>query len=139
MKTKSTAAFFITRIEPVKVKNQLYGKSIEFNQEKKHIKFSSEFHPPTRIQFDQIQNLSITYDKKQTLLWVGICTLFVFIGFFVLLARIRLPPWKIVINLKKQATSIKIRARITDEDAISLADFCTPHFQTLLTTKKGFN
>ncbi|MHA1767470.1 MAG: hypothetical protein ACTSVK_14585, partial [Promethearchaeota archaeon] len=94
--------FSIQNFEPVKVKEVLYGNSIIFNHLKRYIKFTSIYHEPDYIHYDQIEKLIIFYDKKKMLLWLGIATLFLFFGIFILLIRIKLPPWKISIYLKKE-------------------------------------
>ena len=127
-----TNKFIIRNFEPVKVKNVLYGNMIEFNNDKRYVKFTSQYHQPEYVHYDQIDKMIIKFDKKRKLLWLGIATLVLFIGIFVLLARISLPPWKISIFLKKEQKPIIIRARLEDSEASYLANLCTNQFQTIL-------
>ncbi|MHA1718449.1 MAG: hypothetical protein ACTSWX_04660 [Promethearchaeota archaeon] len=127
--------FSIQNFEPVKVKEVLYGNSIIFNHLKRYIKFTSIYHEPDYIHYDQIEKLIIFYDKKKMLLWLGIATLFLFFGIFILLIRIKLPPWKISIYLKKEKKPIVIRARMEDHEASNLANFCTNQFKTTFIPK----
>jgi len=124
--------FTIRNFEPVKVKNVLYGNIIEFNNDKRYVKFTSQYHQPDYVHYDQIDKMIIKFDNKRKLLWLGIATLVLFIGIFVLLARISLPPWKISIFMKKEQKPIKIRARLEDSEASYLANLCTNQFQTIL-------
>ena len=130
-----TNKFIIRNFEPVKVKNVLYGNMIEFNNDKRYVKFTSQYHQPEYVHYDQIDKMIIKFDKKRKLLWLGIATLVLFIGIFVLLARISLPPWKISIFLKKEQKPITIRARIDDGEASYLANLCTNQFQTILNSQ----
>ncbi len=111
--------------EPVKVNNELYGKSIHFNHPKKTIKFTSKFHKPTFVKYDEIEEITIYYDRKRVLLVLGLLTVFVFVGIFILFFRTHLPPWRISIKLKNQSKPIVIRARLHDGEAAEMADFCT--------------
>ena len=122
--------FSLTEFEPVKVKNEHYGQRITFNAEKRYIKFASQFHEPDYVYYDQIERMVIRYDRKRLLLWVGLFTIFLFVGVFILIFRNRYPPWEIKIFLKKNAKPIAIRARIGSVEATGLADFCTPEFPT---------
>ena len=122
--------FSLTEFEPVKVKNEQYGQRIDFNAEKRYIKFSSQFHEPDYVYYDQIEHMVIRYDRKRLLLWVGLFTIFLFVGVFILMFRNRYPPWEIKIFLKKNAKPIAIRARIGSVEATGLADFCNPEFPT---------
>ena len=124
--------FTIRNFEPVKVRGELYGNIIEFNKPKRYVKFSSKFHQPDFIHNDQIEKMIIHFDNKRKLLWLGIATIILFIGIFVLLAWIRLPPWKISIFLKKEQKPIVIRAQIDENKALKLANFCADQFQTIL-------
>jgi len=128
----TTNKFTIRNFEPVKVKNTLYGNIIEFNNDKRYVKFTSQYHQPDYVHYDQIVKLIIKFDNKRKLLWLGIATLVLFIGIFVLLARISLPPWKISIFLKKEKKPIVIRARLENSEASYLANLCTNQFQTIL-------
>ena len=127
-----TNKFIIRNFEPVKFKNELYGNIIEFNNDKRYVKFTSQYHQPDYVHYDQIDKMIIKFDNKRKLLWLGIATLVLFIGIFVLLARISLPPWKISIFMKKEQKPIKIRARLEDSEASYLANLCTNQFQTIL-------
>ena len=129
---QSTNKFIIRYFEPVKFKDELYGNIIEFNNDKRYVKFTSKYHQPDYVHYDQVDKMIIKYDKKRKLLWLGIATLVLFIGIFVLLARISLPPWKISIFLKKEQKPIIIRARLEDSEASYLANLCTNQFQTIL-------
>ena len=128
----TTNKFIIRNFEPVKVKNVLYGNIIEFNNDKRYVKFTSQYHQPDYVHYDQIEKMIIKFDNKRKLLWLGIATLVLFFGIFILLVRIRLPPWKISIFLKKEKKPIIIRARIEDYEASKLANFCANEFQTIL-------
>ncbi len=132
----TTDKFTIRIFEPVKVRKELYGNSIEFNNPKRYVKFTSQYHQPDYIHYDQIDKMIIEYDKKKKLLWLGIATLLLFFGIFILLVRIRLPPWKISIFLKKEKRPVVIRARLNDDEAPNLANFCANEFQTVLNFSK---
>lgn len=132
----ATDKIIIRNFEPVKVKGELYGNIIEFNNPKRYIKFTSKYHQPDYIHYDQIEKMIIKFDNKRKLLWLGIATLILFFGIFILLVRIRLPPWKISIFLKKEQKPIVIRARIEDNKASNLANFCANEFQTILNISK---
>ena len=132
----TTDKITIRNFEPVKIKGELYGNIIEFNNDKRYVKFTSQFHQPDYVHYDQIDKMIVKFDKKRKLLWLGIATLVLFIGIFVLLVRIRLPPWKISIFLKKEEKPIVIRARIEDQKATILANFCANQFQTILNSSK---
>jgi hypothetical protein len=122
--------FSLTEFEPVKVKNERYGQRIDFNAEKRYVKFASRFHEPDYVYYDQIERMIIRYDRKRVLLWVGLFTIFLFVGVFILIFRNRYPPWDIKIFLKKTDKPITIRARIGSVEATSLADFCNSEFPT---------
>lgn len=122
--------FFITRLEPTKFKNVLYGKQVEFNREKHFIRFHSEFHESGYLQFTQIKKLEILYDKKRKLLWWAICTFFLGIGIFLFIVRIRLPPWRIRIWMKNKEEPIKIRAWMREEEANDFYLFANKLFPT---------
>ncbi|XEO77618.1 hypothetical protein WKT22_02648 [Candidatus Lokiarchaeum ossiferum] len=124
--------FLLQVFEPVKIKNELYGKSISINHPKKSIKFSSAFHSPTYIRYEDIEEITISYDRKIILLVLGFLTFFAFIGIFILFFRTHLPPWHIKIAIKDQIKPISIRARMKDEEAAALADFCTLKIPTKL-------
>ena len=128
----ATDKIIIRNIDPVKVKGELYGNLIEFSNSKRYVKFTSKYHQPDYIHYDQIEKMIIKFDNKRKLLWLGIATLVLFFGIFILLVRIRLPPWKISIFLKKEQKPIVIRARIEDNQASNLANFCANEFQTIL-------
>ena len=128
--------FTIRNFEPVKIKNVLYGNIIEFNNDKRYVKFTSQYHQPDYVHYDQIEKMIIKFDNKRKLLWLGIATLVLFIGIFVLLVRINLPPWKISIFLKKEQKPIAIRARLEDSEVSYLTNLCTNQFQTILNTSK---
>jgi len=128
----TTDKIIIRNIDPVKVKGELYGNIIEFNKDKRYVKFTSKFHQPDFIHYDQIEKMIIKFDNKRKLLWLGIATIVLFFGIFILLVWIRLPPWKISIYLKKEQKPIVIRARIEDYEASKLANFCANEFQTIL-------
>lgn len=132
----TTNKFTIRNFEPVKIKNALYGNIIEFNNDKRYVKFTSQYHQPDYVHYDQIEKMIIKFDNKRKLLWLGIATLVLFIGIFVLLARISLPPWKISIFLKREQKPIVIRARLEDSEASYLANLCTNQFQTILDISK---
>ena len=132
----TTEIFTIRNFEPVKVKGELYGNIIEFNKAKRYVKFTSKFHHPDFIHNDQIEKMIVKFDNKRKLLWWGIATIVLFFGIFILLAWIRLPPWKISIFLKKEQKPIVIRARIDDNTASNLANFCAEQFQTILNKSK---
>ncbi|QEE14696.1 hypothetical protein DSAG12_00510 [Promethearchaeum syntrophicum] len=132
----TTEIFTIRNFEPVKIRGELYGNLIEFNKIKRHVKFTSKFHQPDFIHNDQIEKMIIKFDNKRKLLWLGIATIILFIGIFVLLAWIRLPPWKISIKLKKEQKPIVIRAQIDESKASNLASFCADQFQTILINQK---
>ena len=132
----ATDKFTIRNFEPVKIRKELYGNTIEFNNLKRYVKFTSQYHQPDYIHYDQIEKMIIKFDNKRKLLWLGIATLLLFFGIFILLVRIRLPPWKISIFLKKEQKPIVIRARLEDNEASNLANFCTNQFQTILNTSK---
>ena len=125
-----TKIFSLTEFEPVKVNNEHYGLRIEFNAEKRYVKFLSKFHDPDYVYYDQIERMVIRYDRKRMLLWLGLFTIFLFVGVFILIFRNRYPPWEIKIFLKKNAKPIAIRARIGSVEATGLADFCAPEFPT---------
>ena len=122
--------FSLTHFEPAKVKNELYGMRIDFNAEKRYVKFISQFHEPDYVYYDQIERMVIRYDRKWMLLWIGLLTIFLFVGVFILIFRNRYPPWEIKIFLKKTDKPIAIRVRIGSVEATGLADFCTPDFPT---------
>ncbi len=124
--------FTIRNFEPVKIRGELYGNIIEFNKPKRYVKFTSKFHQPDFIHNDQIEKMIIHFDNKRKLLWLGLATIILFIGIFVLLAWVRLPPWKISIFLKKEQKPIVIRAQIDENKASKLVNFCTDQFQTIL-------
>ena len=124
--------FTIRNFEPVKIRGELYGNIIEFNKPKRYVKFTSKFHQPEFIHNDQIEKMIIHYDNKRKLLWLGIATIILFFGIFILLAWVRLPPWKISIFLKKEQKPIAIRAQIDNNKASNLANFCADQFQTIL-------
>ncbi len=132
----ATDKFTIRNFEPVKIRKELYGNTIEFNNLKRYVKFTSQYHQPDYIHYDQIEKMIIKFDNKRKLLWLGIATLLLFFGIFILLLRIRLPPWKISIFLKKEQKPIVIRARLDDYEASKLANFCTNQFQTILNDSK---
>ena len=132
----ATDKFTIRNFEPVKIRKELYGNTIEFNNIKRHVKFTSQYHQPDYIHYDQIEKMIIKFDNKRKLLWLGIATLLLFFGIFILLLRIRLPPWKISIFLKKEQKPIVIRARLDDYEASKLANLCTNQFQTILNDSK---
>ena len=127
-----TDKIIIRNFEPVKVKGELYGNIVEFNKAKRYVKFTSQYHQPDFIHYDQIEKMIIKFDNKRKLLWLGIATLILFFGIFILLVRIRLPPWKISIFMKKRKKLIVIRARLEDNEASNLANFCANQFQTIL-------
>lgn len=124
--------FELRVFEPVKIEKELYGKSIQIDHSKKSIKFSSAFHRPTYIQYEDIEEMTIIYDRKRTLLVLGFLTFFIFIGIFILFIRTHLPPWHIKIAIKDQIKPISIRARLKDDEATALADFCTLKIPTKL-------
>ncbi len=127
-----TDKIIIRNFEPVKVKGELYGNIVEFNKAKRYVKFTSQYHQPDFIHYDQIEKMIIKFDNKRKLLWLGIATLILFFGIFILLVRIRLPQWKISIFMKKRKKLIVIRARLEDNEASNLANFCANQFQTIL-------
>ena len=127
-----TDKIIIRNFEPVKVKGELYGNIVEFNKAKRYVKFTSQYHQPDFIHYDQIEKMIIKFDNKRKLLWLGIATLILFFGIFILLVRIRLPPWIISIFMKKRKKLIVIRARLEDNEASNLANFCANQFQTIL-------
>ncbi len=131
-----TDKIIIRNFEPVKVRKELFGNTIEFNNSKRYIKFTSQYHQPNYIHYDQIEKMIIKFDNKRKLLWLGIATLLLFFGIFILLVRIRLPPWKISIFLKKEQKPIIIRARLEDSEASNLSNFCANQFQTILNCSK---
>lgn len=128
--------FTIRNFDPVRVKGELYGNIIEFNNDKRYVKFTSQYHQSDYVHYDQIDKMIIKFDNKRKLLWLGIATLVLFIGIFVLLIRINLPPWKISIFLKKEKKPIKIRARLEDSEVSYLANLCANQFQTILNLSK---
>ncbi len=132
----ATEKFTIRNFEPVKVRKELFGNTIEFNNPKRYVKFTSQYHKPDYIHYDQIEKMIIKFDNKRKLLWLGIATLVLFFGIFILLVRIRLPPWKISIFLKKEKKPIVIRARLDDYKASNLANLCANQFQTILNSSK---
>lgn len=132
----ATDKFTIRNFEPVKVRKELYGNTVEFNNLKRYVKFTSQYHQPDYIHYDQIDKMVIEFDNKRKMLWLGIATLVLFIGIFILLIRINLPPWKISIFLKKEQKPIKFRARLEDSEISYLANLCTNQFQTILNLSK---
>lgn len=136
MSSKKSEKMVIRHFEPVKIKEELFGKRIEFNHSKRYIKFISLYHDPGFIHYDQIEKMTILYDKRKVLLWLGIATLFLLIGIFLIIIRIALPPWKITLRLKKEQKDIVIRARFSKEEGSKLAEFCTKEFPVILIIPK---
>jgi hypothetical protein len=139
-------SFLLEHIEPVEFKKLLYGKSVEFHKIKRHIKFSSEFHEPGYIYYDQIRRMKIKNqaERKHTLLIWAMVLLLVFVGIFLFYIRAHLPPWSIQIELKNtppKSKPIEIGARIDNTEAKRLADFCEPDFPVALIfhKEKGSN
>ncbi len=124
--------FELSIFEAVKVRNQLYGKKIIFNHEKKYIQFSSDFHPSDFVQYDEIKTLVIEYNNRSKLKMWGLILLIAGIGILILMIRAWTPPWLIQIKFKKNKPPIKIQARLHDWQPSALADFCTPKIPTVL-------
>jgi hypothetical protein len=126
--------FILNRFEPVKVDSELYGNTIEFRRDTRQILFTSKFHMPTTIPFSQIEQMTIRYDRKRWLLWLGIITFFLFIGIFLLLIRVHVPPWVLRID-RKNSPTITIRAWLDEEEAVRLNKFTSEFFPTNLQSK----
>ena len=71
---------------PIKVNGQIFGEQIEFNNAKRHIKFSSKFQYPDYLNYDQIKRITIEHDRKNWLILVGAFTLIIVVGFMMLYA-----------------------------------------------------
>lgn len=117
----------LTRIEPVKYRDQHFGQAVTFDTEKQHIKLISQFHAPDYIHFDQIEEVSILFNRKKKLLWWGIATLFLFIGIILILIRTKVPNWTVLIKMKKNPTPVKIMVWLADQEALQLSDLLSPH------------
>jgi len=118
--------FRFTRFDPVKYRNVLYGEGIEFNHNKRTVKFTSKFHVPDYLQYDQIERIEIRYDPKKWMLWVGILTLIFFIGLFFVYIKIHLAPWKMTFFLKN-GEPLVIRTRSDTAEVVMFQRFCDKH------------
>ncbi len=105
--------FFLRTFNSVKYHGQIFSEEILFDNTKQHIQFSSKFHAPDYLSYGQISRIDVQRDPKNWLYWVGALTFAVFVGLFLILYRVYLPPWKITIHLKKEAPLV-IRARLTE-------------------------
>ncbi len=52
--------------------------------------FTSKFHKPTFVKYAEIDEMTIYYDRKRVLLVLGLLTVFVFVGIFILFFRTHL-------------------------------------------------
>ncbi len=105
--------FSLRTFNPVKYRGQMFGEEIFFDNAKQHVRFSSQFHAPDYLSYGQISRIDVQRDPKNWLYWVGALTFVVFVGLFLVLYRLYLPPWKITMQLKKTAP-IVFRARLTE-------------------------
>ncbi len=122
--SQDSPKFFITRLEPTRYRDALFGKQIEFNREKQYIRFYSNFHDPDILPFTQVERISVEFDKKMKLFWWALGTFLLGIGIILFIIRIRLPPWKIRIWIKKQPTPVKIRAWMDAYEGDYLTQLC---------------
>jgi len=127
--------FILTEFEPLKYNNQLFGKSVEFYHTKRHVKFTSEFHAPDYLQYDQITSIEIRHDPKKWLLYLGILTLIVFIGIFLFYLKVHLPPWDIIIHVKHRKP-VSIRTRFTQSSPELMVAACSPNIPISITGLK---
>jgi len=123
-----------TRFDPVKYRNVLYGQSIEFNHTKRTVKFSSKFHEPDYLQYDQISHIELRYDPKKWMMWVGLLTLVFFIGLFFVYFKTQLAPWKITFHLKN-GNPLVIRTRSETAEIYMFQKFCDKQIVTELINK----
>ena len=128
--------FILNRFEPVKVNSELYGNTIEFRRDSRQIVFTSKFHIPTTVPYSQIDHITIRYDRKQWLLWLGIITMCLFIGIFLIYIRIHVPPWVIRIDRKNNST-ITIRGWLDEEEAAQLTKYCEEFIPTTFQPKSS--
>ena len=133
--------FKIRLRDPVKFQNELYGKEALFNEEKKTIKLTSEFHESAIIQYNQIESLSIIpFNRKKWLIIATILTIFV-IGVPLIFGVLYLPPWKIQVFLKNQSPKTKpilIRAQLGIIEAKELYQFLKPDINVTITIPKKY-
>ncbi len=131
----SSDTFALRSFNPVKFRGQIFGEEILFDNNKQHVRFSSQFHAPDYLLYGQIARIDVQRDPKNWLYWVGALTFVVFVGLFLVLYRVYLPPWKITILLKK-AEPLVIRARLTETQLNALLSYPQVSIQLLLGKKK---
>ncbi len=127
--------FFLRTFNSVKYHGQIFSEEILFDNTKQHIRFSSQFHAPDYLSYGQISRIDVQRDPKNWLYWVGALTFAIFVGLFLILYRVYLPPWKITIHLKKEAPLV-IRARLTEDKLKSLLISPQVSIQLLQAQKK---
>ena len=136
---EQTSSGFVYRLRffnPIKVNGQIFGEQIEFNNAKRHIKFSSKFHYPDYLNYDQIKRITIEYDRKNWLILVGAFTLIIVVGFMMLYAWASLPPWKITLEMKHQEP-ITIRVRLLSSQPQEIVEYCEGVLACEIIEKKG--
>ncbi|MHA1672912.1 MAG: hypothetical protein ACTSYI_04740 [Promethearchaeota archaeon] len=121
------SVFKLDKIEPVTYQGQHFGKAVEFNTDKKHCRFTSEFHKPDHLSFAQIEHITIGNGHKRRLLIWGLATILLFFGILILLVRVRVPNWKIQIKLKKIMKPVTIMAWLDDDESARFVEFLSPH------------